>query len=64
MTDDAVLRQSDAELRQELQRRLEQLRRLLDDGTIDDPAVAPLAESLEERIDALEAQLEETTGDV
>jgi hypothetical protein len=58
MSDDAVERQSDAELRQELQRQLGRLARLMDDGTIDDPAVAPLVKSLEERIDALEAQLE------
>ena len=30
----------------------------MDDGTIDEPAVAPLVKSVEERIDALEAQLE------
>jgi hypothetical protein len=64
MSDDAVEGQSDAELRQELQRRLGQLRRLMDDGTIDDPAVATLVESLEERINALEAEPEKTTGDV
>jgi hypothetical protein len=58
MSDGAVETQSDAELRQELQRQLGRLARLMDDGTIDDPAVAPLVKSLEERIDALEAQLE------
>ena len=42
MSDDGVVRQSDAELRQELQRHLGQLRRLRDDGTIDDPAFAAL----------------------
>jgi hypothetical protein len=58
MSDDSAERQSDAELRLELQRQLGRLARLMDDGTIDDPAVAPLVKSLEERIDALEAQLD------
>ena len=48
MSDDGVVRQSDAERRHGLQGRLGQLRRLMDDGTIDDPAVAPLVQSLKE----------------
>jgi hypothetical protein len=39
ISDDALERRSDAELRRELQRQLGRLARLMDDGTIDDPAM-------------------------